>query len=46
MVVAGALAAATLGASGWIADAGGKIRDPEIRGNEVPPSDPEHTYDE
>lgn len=31
-IVAGALGTATLGASGWIADAGGKIRHPEIRG--------------
>ena len=45
-VVAGALAAATLGASGWIADAGGKIRHPEIRGNEVPPSDPADSHGE
>lgn len=37
-LLAGALGAATLGASGWIADAGGKIRHPEIRGDSVPVS--------
>lgn len=35
-LLATALAAATLGASGWIADAGGKIRHTEIRGASVP----------
>lgn len=30
-MVAGALGVATLGLSGWIADAGGKIRHPELR---------------
>jgi uncharacterized membrane-anchored protein len=37
-LLAGALGAATLGVSGWIADAGGKIRHPEIRGDSVPVS--------
>lgn len=37
-LLAGALGAATLGVSGWIADAGGKIRHPEIRRNSVPVS--------
>lgn len=36
-LLAASLGAATLAASGWIADAGGKIRHPEIRGNSVPP---------
>lgn len=31
-ILAGVLGAATLGTSGWIAEAGGKIRHPEIRG--------------
>lgn len=35
-LLAGALAAATLAASGWIADAGGKIRHVEIRGDTKP----------
>jgi hypothetical protein len=34
--LAGSLAVAALAASGWIADAGGKIRHPEIRGNSLP----------
>lgn len=38
-LLAGALGAGTLAASGWIADAGGKIRHPEIRGNSHPPTD-------
>lgn len=36
--VAGAFAAALLGVSGWIADAGGKIRHPEIRGAATAPT--------
>lgn len=35
-LLAGALGVAALGVSGWIADAGGKIRHPEIRGSSVP----------
>jgi membrane protein YqaA with SNARE-associated domain len=35
-LLAGALAAATLAVSGWIADAGGKIRHVEIRGDAKP----------
>ncbi len=38
-LLAGALGAASLGVSGWIADAGGKIRHPEIRGDSRPPVD-------
>jgi hypothetical protein len=38
-LLAGALGAATLGASGWIADAGGNIRHPEIRGDSKPVSE-------
>jgi hypothetical protein len=33
---AGILGTASLGAAGWIADAGGKIRHPEIRGHSLP----------
>ena len=35
-LLAGGLSAATLGVSAWIADAGGKIRHPEIRGSAMP----------
>ena len=38
-LLAGALGAATLGVSGWIADAGGKIRHSEIRGLSKPVPD-------
>jgi ABC-type branched-subunit amino acid transport system permease subunit len=38
-ILAGALGAATLGVAGWIADAGGKIRHPEIRGDSKPVSE-------
>jgi hypothetical protein len=37
-LLAMALGAATLGISGWIADAGGKVRHPEIRGEPEPAS--------
>lgn len=36
-ILAGSLGAASLGVSGWIADAGGKIRHTEFRGSEQPP---------
>ena len=45
-LVAGGLGAATLGASGWIADAGGKIRHPEIRGTSIPTTGDESATDE
>jgi len=35
-ILTGLLGAASLGVSGWIADAGGKIRHPEFRGPEQP----------
>jgi len=39
-ILAGFLGAASLGVSGWIADAGGKIRHTELRGMEQPPGEP------
>ncbi len=39
-ILAGFLGAASLGISGWIADAGGKIRHTEFRGSELPPTEP------
>lgn len=43
--LAGVLAAATLAVSGWIADAGGKIRHVEIRGDAKPVADkPTHEH--
>jgi len=39
-LLAGFLGAASLGVSGWIADAGGKIRHTEFRGSEPPPAEP------
>lgn len=38
-VLAGLLGGISLGLSGWIADVGGKIRHPELRGLEQPPAD-------
>lgn len=45
-LLAGGLGAATLGASGWIADAGGKIQHPEIRGAAMPSIDDAGASDE
>jgi hypothetical protein len=44
-LLATALGAATLGISGWIADAGGKVRHPEIRGEQEPAS-AENSFDD
>jgi membrane protein YqaA with SNARE-associated domain len=39
VILAGVLGAGTLAVSGWIGDAGGKIRHSEIRGDSQPPAD-------